>query len=127
MKYLQKTRQNDTHWYATDGSVIGKRAGWAYLNLKTGKVVMGRTTGDLSAGRGEWLALLHALEDSSEKKDVIILTDYFQATVLEDYAKNANVLSKCKHRDLIAQAAHILRNRPKDSTHICRVKGHAGI
>ena len=50
----------NTDCYATDGSMIQDKAGWAAVNMKTGTVAsLGPTTGHTSSGRGEWLGLLH--------------------------------------------------------------------
>ena len=88
---------------------------------------MGPTTGQLSSGRGEWLALLQALEDSDIHKTLIIYCDYFQATKLHDYIKKPNSIKKCMHRDLITRAAHIYCIRPTGTTHICHIKSHADL
>ena len=127
LSLMDLAEKSTTQCYATDGSKIGNTAGYAVVNTKTGDIIMRPTTGHLSSGRGEWLAALEALKIANEDQPLIIYTDYHQITRLTDYVKNPKSLSKCRHRDLIAKAAHRFRCRPKGSTHICYVKGHAGI
>ena len=102
------------------------RSGWATVNCTTGQAYLGRTTGHNSSARGEWQSIVYTLSIADPDKPLLILTDYFQATLLPIYSKSTIRSSKNLHRDLIWEAIRLLLLR-KAWTTICWVKGHAGI
>jgi len=99
---------------ATDGSLMiptqkkGKnknpattKAGWSCINLSTFQVCAGRTTGLLTASRGEWLSILHSIKWADAiNKLLLILTDHYHAVAT---ATTQSDISKCQHRDLLSE------------------------
>ena len=103
------------------------RGGWSSFDCKSGNVHMGRTTGHLSASRGEWMAIVFALSHSSKDKPLLIHTDHhvYHASCLMDYIANRSrkQTSKMKHRDLIREALRLYDSRTA-TTQLVWVKSH---
>ena len=97
------------------------------MECKTGIVHLGRTTGHLSAGRGEWQSIVFTLSIADHSRPLLILTDYFHATRLQLYSttQGQKKVAKCKHRDLILQALDLVSHRTAP-TYVYWVKPHQG-
>ena len=103
-------------------------AGWSSLDCKTGTAYLGRTTGHVSASRGIWQALLFTLSEAKRNEPLLIFTNSYHATCLQEYTtdRGRKKSAKCKHRDLIWKALKALALR-QSSTRIIWVKSQAKI
>jgi len=131
--------QENMQAYACDGSAVlvpkqGKQstihppAGWACVNMRTGLIHLGRTTGLPTPARGEWQAILQVLTLSDPSKPLVrILTDYYHAMALtSSYLQQPNRIAKSLHKDLISQCLDIVNARKPTYTKVCWIKGHPG-